>query len=69
MKADSLISDRVMDSGIVNPAEAAKGCGEVNVGLADRYVFNGLACVVAMLAVDTIYEHGLIKEEREMSPA
>lgn len=46
MNADSLISDRVMDRGIVNPAEAAKGCGEVNVGLAERYVFNGLACVV-----------------------
>lgn len=43
MKADSLISDSVMDSGIVSPAEAARGCGDVKVGLADKYVFNGLA--------------------------
>lgn len=46
MKADSLISDRVIDRGIVRLAAAANGCGDVNVGLADRYVFNGFAYVL-----------------------
>ncbi len=43
MKADNLISDKVMDRGIVRLAAAAKGCGDVKVGLADRYVFRGFA--------------------------
>lgn len=36
MKADSLISDRVMERGIVRPEAAASGCGEVNSGLEER---------------------------------
>lgn len=43
MKADSLISDKVMDSGIVIPAAAANGFGDVKLGLAERYVFKGFA--------------------------
>lgn len=35
-KADNLISDRVIDRGIVKPAAAANGCGEVKLGLADK---------------------------------
>lgn len=45
INADSLISDKVIDSGIVNPAAAAKGCGDVKVGLAERYVFSGFAYI------------------------
>lgn len=44
MKADSLISERVIWIGIVRPDDAARGCGEVNEGLVDRYVFSGFAC-------------------------
>jgi len=36
MNADSLISDRVICKGIVNPDEAAKGCGDVKEGLEKR---------------------------------
>lgn len=36
MKAESLISERVMDRGIVSPSAAAKGCGDVKLGFADR---------------------------------
>lgn len=32
MKADSLISERVIDRGIVRPEAAANGCGDVKVG-------------------------------------
>ena len=35
-KPESLISDKVIDNGIVKPAEAAKGCGDVKVGLEAR---------------------------------
>lgn len=49
MKADSLISDNVMDNGIVRLAAAAKGCGDVNVGFAERYVFSGFAYVCAQI--------------------
>jgi len=44
MKADSLISDNVICSGIVNPDAAANGCGDVRDGFENRYVFKGLAC-------------------------
>jgi hypothetical protein len=44
MKADSLISDNVICSGIVNPDAAANGCGDVKDGFENRYVFKGLAC-------------------------
>jgi len=33
MKADSLISDNVIESGIVRPDAAARGCGDVKDGL------------------------------------
>jgi len=36
IKAESLISESVIWSGIVRPEEAASGCGEVNEGLVDR---------------------------------
>jgi hypothetical protein len=36
MNADSLISDRVIERGIVRPEAAASGCGEVNPGLEER---------------------------------
>lgn len=36
MNADSLISDSVMERGIVRPEAAASGCGEVNSGFAER---------------------------------
>ena len=45
MKAESLISERVICMGIVNPDAAATGRGDVNVGLVERYVFKGLACL------------------------
>lgn len=32
MKAESLISDNVICSGIVRPEAAARGCGDVNDG-------------------------------------
>lgn len=48
IKADSLISDKVIDKGIVRLAAAANGCGDVNEGLAERYVFNGFAYVVIL---------------------
>lgn len=44
MNADSLISDSVICSGIVNPDEAASGCGDVKDGFENRYVFKGFAC-------------------------
>lgn len=44
MKADNLISDRVMERGIVRPEAAARGCGDVKEGFESRYVFSGLAC-------------------------
>jgi hypothetical protein len=43
MKADSLISDRVIDRGIVSPEAAASGCGDVKVGFEYRYVLSGFA--------------------------
>ena len=36
MKPDNLISDNVIDNGIVSPAAAANGWGEVKVGLEER---------------------------------
>lgn len=36
MKAESLISDNVICSGMVRPEEAARGCGEVNDGRVER---------------------------------
>lgn len=45
IKADSLISDKVICSGIVSPEEAAKGCGDVNDGFENKYVFKGFACL------------------------
>ena len=51
MKADSLISDKVICNGIVNPDAAANGCGDVNDGFENRYVFNGLAWSVYTLAL------------------
>lgn len=36
MKADSLISDSVIWSGIVNPEDAANGCGDVKDGFEKR---------------------------------
>ena len=47
MKAESLISERVILRGIVKPAEAASGSGEANEGLVERYVFSGLACFLS----------------------
>lgn len=41
MKAESLISDNVICRGMVNPDEAARGCGDVNDGFEKRYVFRG----------------------------
>ena len=55
MKADSLISERVIDRGIVSPAAAARGCGEVKVGLAPRYVFSGLACNECHISTHLLY--------------
>jgi hypothetical protein len=65
INADSLISDRVMDSGIVNPAAAAKGCGDVKLGLAERYVFNGFACGVPILAANMIQERFPVGEYKK----
>lgn len=36
MKAESLISDKVIERGIVKPEAAANGCGEVNDGFESR---------------------------------
>jgi hypothetical protein len=44
MKAESLISDSVICSGIVRLDAAASGCGDVKPGLAERHVFKGFAC-------------------------
>ncbi len=44
MKADSLISDNVICNGIVRPDDAARGCGDVKLGLEYKYVFRGFAC-------------------------
>lgn len=54
MKAESLISDKVICNGIVNPEAAASGCGDVNDGFENRYVFNGLACFVYVSFAITI---------------
>ena len=43
MNAESLISDRVICKGIVNPDAAANGCGDAKDGFEKRYVFRGLA--------------------------
>lgn len=43
MKADNLISDKVICNGIVSPASAARGCGDVKDGLENRWLFSGLA--------------------------
>jgi hypothetical protein len=43
IKADSLISDKVIWRGIVKPDAAAKGCGDVKDGFENKYVFNGFA--------------------------
>lgn len=45
IKADSLISDNVICKGIVRLDAAASGCGDVKLGLAERYVFRGFAYV------------------------
>jgi hypothetical protein len=49
IKADSLISDKVIWRGIVKPDAAAKGCGDVKDGFENKYVFKGFACVVVIL--------------------
>ncbi len=36
IKAESLISESVIWSGIVRPEEAARGCGDVNEGFVER---------------------------------
>lgn len=36
MKADSLISDNVMDKGIVSPEAAANGLGDVKLGFESK---------------------------------
>lgn len=36
MKADNLISESVIFSGMVRPEDAASGCGEVNQGFVDK---------------------------------
>jgi len=43
MKADSLISERVICSGMVSPDDAASGCGDVKSGLEHKYVLSGFA--------------------------
>lgn len=50
MNADSLISDKVIDRGIVRPDAAARGLGDVKLGFESRYVFNGFACGEVLLA-------------------
>jgi hypothetical protein len=54
-----------MDSGIVIPAAAAKGCGEVKLGLAERYVFNGFAYVDPILVTDMKREYSLNGEPKK----
>lgn len=44
MKAESLISDSVIWSGMVRLDAAASGWGDVKPGLAERYVLSGFAC-------------------------
>jgi hypothetical protein len=44
MKAESLISERVIWRGIVKPDDAARGCGDANDGFENKYVFKGFAC-------------------------
>ena len=51
MKADNLISDSVICRGIVRPDAAARGCGEVKLGLEHKYVFKGFAYIVDILAM------------------
>jgi hypothetical protein len=41
----------VIWSGIVKLDAAASGCGDVKLGLAERYVFKGFACGVDILAM------------------
>ncbi len=36
IKAESLISESVIWSGIVRPEQAARGCGDVNDGFVER---------------------------------
>ena len=36
---------------MVKPEDAAKGCGDVNDGFENKYVFRGFACVVDILAL------------------
>lgn len=36
MKAESLISDKVICRGMVKPEAAARGCGEAKEGFVDR---------------------------------
>lgn len=43
IKAESLISESVIWSGMVRPDAAARGSGEVKDGFDDRYVLRGLA--------------------------
>jgi hypothetical protein len=45
-KPESLNSDSVICNGIVRPEAAAKGCGDVNLGFVDKYVFSGFACTL-----------------------
>lgn len=46
MKAESLISDKVICNGMVRPASAARGCGDVKDGFENKWLFRGLAYVV-----------------------
>lgn len=50
MNADSLISDKVICRGIVNPEDAASGMGDVKEGFENRYVLRGFAYIVDILA-------------------
>jgi hypothetical protein len=58
INAESLKSDNVMESGIVRPEAAAKGWGDVNVGLEYRYVFKGLAysCELLVVVLGALHE-------------
>jgi hypothetical protein len=49
IKADSLISDKVIWRGIVKPDAAANGCGDVKDGFENKYVFKGFACIAVIL--------------------
>lgn len=45
-KPDRRISDSVMETGIVRPEAAARGCGDAKDGFVDKAVFRGFACTL-----------------------